>query len=78
LFFHFFLFLWAIRRAAGLNDVATLSDYRLMVGYERKWNNGRLWLIEGGYVFSRRLEYTSKVGDTDLPSTALIRLGLTF
>jgi hypothetical protein len=69
---------WAIRRAAGLNDVATLSDYRLMVGYERKWNNGRLWLIEGGYVFSRRLEYTSKVGDTDLPSTALIRLGLTF
>ncbi len=69
---------WAIRRASGLNDVTTLSDYRLMVGYERKWTSGRNWLIEGGYVFSRRLKYTSQLGDTDLPSTALIRLGVTF
>ena len=69
---------WAIRRASGLNDVATFSDYRLMVGYERKWTSGRNWLIEGGYVFSRRLKYTSQLGDTDLPSTALIRLGVTF
>ena len=69
---------WAIRRANGLNDVATLSDYRLMVGYERKWTSGRNWLVEGGYVFSRRLKYTSQLGDTDLPSTALVRLGVTF
>lgn len=69
---------WAIRRASGLNDVTTLSDYRLLVGYERKWTSGRNWLIEGGYVFSRRLKYTSQLGDTDLPSTALIRLGVTF
>ncbi len=69
---------WAIRRASGLNDVATLTDYRLMVGYERKWTSGRNWLVEAGYVFSRRLEYTSQIGDTDLPSTALVRLGVTF
>lgn len=69
---------WAIRRASGLNDVATLSDYRLMLGYERKWTSGRSWLAEAGYVFSRTLEYTSKLEDTDLPSTALVRLGLTF
>lgn len=69
---------WAIRRASGLADVATLSDYRLMAGYERKWLNGRSWLVEAGYVFSRTLEYTSKLGDTDLPSTALVRLGITF
>lgn len=69
---------WAIRRASGLNDVTTLSDYRLMVGYERKWTSGRNWLVEGGYVFSRRLKYTSQLGDTDLPSTAIIRLGVTF
>lgn len=69
---------WAIRRASGLNDVATLSDYRLMLGYERKWLTGRSWLVEAGYVFSRTLEYTSKIGDADLPSTALVRLGITF
>lgn len=69
---------WAIRRASGLDDVATLSDYRLMLGYERKWTSGRSWLVEAGYVFSRTLEYTSKLGDTDLPSTALVRLGITF
>lgn len=69
---------WAIQRASGLNDVATLSDYRLMAGYERKWTSGRSWLIEAGYVFSRTLEYTSKLGDADLPSTCLVRLGLTF
>lgn len=69
---------WAIQRASGFNDVVTLSDYRLMLGYERKWTSGRNWLVEAGYVFSRRLEYTSQLGDTDLPSTALVRLGLTF
>ncbi len=69
---------WAIRRASGLNDAATLSDYRLMAGYERKWTSGRSWLVEAGYVFSRTLEYTSTLGDTDLPSTALVRLGITF
>ena len=69
---------WAIQRASGLNDVVTLSDYRLMLGYERKWTSGRNWLVEGGYVFSRRLKYTSQLGDTDLPSTALVRLGVTF
>ncbi len=69
---------WAVRRASGLNDVATLSDYRFMAGYERKWVSGRSWLVEAGYVFSRTLKYTSKVGDMDLPSTAIIRLGITF
>ncbi len=69
---------WAVQRASGLNDVTTLSDYRLMAGYERKWTNGRNWLMEAGYVFSRTLKYTSKLGDTDLPSTGLVRLGITF
>ena len=69
---------WAIQRAGGLDDVATLSDYRLMAGYERKWTSGRTWLVEAGYVFSRTLKYTSTIGDTNLPSTCLLRLGVTF
>jgi len=69
---------WAVRRASGLNDVATLSDYRVMAGYERKWVSGRGWLVEAGYVFSRTLEYTSTPEEIQLPSTAIVRLGITF
>jgi hypothetical protein len=69
---------WAIRRASGVHDVATLSDYRLMLGYERKWTSGRSWAAEAGYVFSRQSEYTSGIGDTDLPGAALVRLGATY
>jgi hypothetical protein len=69
---------WAIRRVSGLNDVATLSDYRLLAGYERKWASGRSWLVEAGFAFSRTLEYTSTPGEIELPSAALVRLGLTF
>jgi len=49
-----------------------------MAGYERKWVSGRGWLVEAGYVFSRTLEYTSTPEEIQLPSTAIVRLGITF
>lgn len=69
---------WAIRRASGVNDVVSLQDYRLMLGFEQKRSGHRSWLVEAGYVFSRRIEYTSGLGDVDLPSTAIVRVGITF
>lgn len=69
---------WAIRRASGVNDVVSLQDYRFLFGFEQKGTDHHSWLVEAGYVFSRRLQYTSKLGDTDLPGTALLRLGMTF
>lgn len=69
---------WAVQRANGVDDVATLRDYRLLLGYEQKRSAKQSWWIEAGYVFKRRVEYTSAIGDSDLSSTALARLGLTF
>jgi hypothetical protein len=69
---------WAIRRVAGVEDVVTLQDYRAMVGFERKTTTVRSWWLEAGYVFNRRIEFTSKDGDSDLASSVLARLGLSF
>jgi hypothetical protein len=55
---------WAVQRASGVNDVATLQDYKLMLGVERKWDNVKSWWFETGYVFSRRVKFTSAIGDT--------------
>lgn len=69
---------WAVQRASGLNDVATLQDYKLMLGVERKWDTVKSWWAEAGYVFSRRVEYTSGIGDSDLSSSGVARVGLSF
>ena len=69
---------WAVRRASGLDDVATISDYRAMLGFEHKTSRGTGWWLEAGLVFSRRVEYQSKLGDVDLSESALVRAGLSF
>lgn len=69
---------WAIRRAGGIDDVVTLQDYRALVGFERKSTTVRSWWLEAGYVFNRRIEFTSKIGDSDLASSVLARAGLSF
>jgi hypothetical protein len=69
---------WAIQRASGVGDKVTLADYRLMVGVERKLNGGAGYRLEGGYVFGRRVEYLSGVGDFTPPSTFIVRGGVTF
>ncbi len=69
---------WAIHRASGVNDVVTLQDYRALVGFERKSTTVRSWWLEAGYVFSRRIQFTSKIGDSDLSSSVLARVGLSF
>ena len=69
---------WAVQRASGVNDVATLQDYKLMLGVERKWDAVKSWWFEAGYVFSRRVEYTSGIGDSDLSSSGVVRAGFSF
>ncbi|MFV0445367.1 MAG: hypothetical protein ACK5Q5_17455 [Planctomycetaceae bacterium] len=69
---------WAVDRANGREDVATLSDYRLLLGWERLQPQGVGYRAETGYVFNRSLEYSSKRGNRDLPATALVRFGLTY
>ena len=71
---------WAVRRddrpGVPTDDVATLSDLRLLAGFEMK-NEGALgFLAESGLVFGREVQYASGVGDTEFDSAFLLRLGL--
>ncbi len=70
---------WGIRRGpTGIDDIATYSDLRLMGGVETKHTNGMISQFEIGYVFNRKLEYKSNVGNYDISPTGMIRYQLTF
>jgi hypothetical protein len=69
---------WEITRANDTQDVVTLSDYRLMLGYETKLCGGAGRLFEIGYVFGRQFEYTSGPQTYDLDSSFVARAGITF
>lgn len=60
------------------NDVIRYRDYRLLFGVEHKSKVGPGWLVEGGFLFGREVEYESGQGDKDLDASAIVRLGLTF
>ncbi|NNJ24479.1 DUF6268 family outer membrane beta-barrel protein [Alienimonas chondri] len=71
---------WAIERherpGVPTDDVATLSDLRLLAGFEWKRNGGMGLLAETGWVFNRDVEYESGVGDADFDDAWLFRVGL--
>lgn len=70
---------WAVRRASGADDVATIRDFQLLAGIEHKQPGALNWQLEGGYVFSRKVEYLSTPGIiTTLPATAVLRVVLSF
>lgn len=70
---------YAIERSSGLDDIATYSALRLLVGYERKrLRGGPVQRFEAGYVFNRTLRYASGIGDYDLGGTAMLRVGVGF
>ncbi len=69
---------WAVRRSSGNDDVATYRDYQMLLGIENKNPGSLSWQFEAGYVFSRRLEYLSIPGETTFPSSAILRVILTY
>ena len=64
---------WDVFRADIGDDVATYRDLRLCVGLEGVQKDGSRQALEIGYLFDRRLEYNSGVGDYHLDDTAMIR-----
>lgn len=69
---------WAVERASGADDTLTYNALYLLAGYEIK-HKGRLTpRFEAGYVFNRRVEYESNVGNFNPSSAAMIRVGLGF
>lgn len=69
---------WAFQRTNGTDDVATYNDLQLLLGIENKTPAGLSWQFEAGYVFNRRLEYLSTPGEIDYPSTAVLRVILSY
>jgi hypothetical protein len=69
---------WAIRRVNGSADLVVLSDYRLIAGMERKVNGGVSSKFEIGYVFNRRIRYSSDTPDFWPTNTIMLRGGLTY
>jgi len=70
---------WSITRpSTGELDLLNYSDWRLLVGYERKITGGLSTRYEAGYVFNRELEFDSATPDATLDDTLLLRAGLTY
>ncbi|MGI9456214.1 MAG: DUF6268 family outer membrane beta-barrel protein, partial [Aeoliella sp.] len=69
---------WSVQRASGAADNLSYSDYRVVVGTERKQIGGisRLW--EFGYVFARELEYDSVGADIEIDDSVFVRAGFTY
>jgi hypothetical protein len=54
---------WAIERDTLVNDLATYRDLRLSIGLEHADDDGDWSAFEIAYLFDRKLEYTSGMGD---------------
>lgn len=65
---------WAIERPTFGDNVATYRDLRVCIGFESIEKDGRQSAIEVGYLFDRRLEYTSGVGNMNLNDAVMLRL----
>jgi hypothetical protein len=70
--------MWAIRRTDGRDDLVVLSDYRLILGTERKVAGGMSARLEIGYVFGRRIRYSSDTPEFRPADTVMVRGGLTY
>ena len=69
---------WAVQRTTGADDVETYRDLQLLLGIEHKQLEAMNWQLEGGYAFSRKVKYLSGLGDVELPSSAVLRVVLSF
>ncbi len=69
---------WAIADPPGGAEQVVLSDYRLILGLERKVAGGLSSRVEVGYVFGRRIQYSSGTPDFYPTDTVMLRGGLTY
>jgi hypothetical protein len=69
---------WAIRHTDGSDDLVVLSDYRIVLGIERKVLGGLSSRFEIGYVFGRRIRFRSDLPDFHPTDTIMLRGGLTY
>jgi hypothetical protein len=65
---------WAIERVNLVDDNATYRDLRLVLGCETLHPNLPSSSIEIGYVFDRKLSYSSNIGDYEPANAVMLRM----
>jgi hypothetical protein len=69
---------WAIERVALGDDLASYRDLRACIGLEYAEDGSQRSAFEIGYLFDRRLEYSSGSGDMHLNDAVMFRLLTTY
>jgi hypothetical protein len=64
---------WAVERDSELDDLASLYELQFGVGLARACGNGGWSALEFVYLFDRKLEYVSGMGDYHIGPTMMIR-----
>jgi len=70
--------IWTIERADGMSETVDYSDYRVFVGVERKAIGGLDARVEVGYVFGRKMRFSSDSSKVEPSGTAMVRGVLTY
>ena len=71
--------IWSIERPATLTrDLLTYTDFRVLVGLERKITGGLSHRLEAGYVFGRELQFASTTPDVRLDDSLFLRAAFTY
>jgi hypothetical protein len=69
---------WSVERASGTTDSLDYTDLRVNLGLEAVLANGWKGHVEAGYVFDRRVNFTSDTPDFRPPDTVMLRAGLSY
>ncbi|PHS13209.1 MAG: hypothetical protein COA78_07200 [Blastopirellula sp.] len=69
---------WAVEHPIDSKDFLTLTDYRFLIGLERKRNGGGKSFLEIGYIFGRKFEYRNDPSKLDMDGTLMLRSGWWF
>ncbi|QDT53843.1 hypothetical protein Pan44_18670 [Caulifigura coniformis] len=69
---------WNIQRDDGRPDQFAYRDYRAMVGFEQRVDEGFNWFAEGGLIFGRQVTFTRFDQEIDLDKTVGLQFGVRF
>ncbi|MHC4181359.1 MAG: hypothetical protein ACYSWU_28000, partial [Planctomycetota bacterium] len=70
--------IWAIERTSGAVDEVDYTDFRVVLGLERKVIGGLDARFEVGYVFGREVRYDSGTPGFEPADTVMLRGGVTY
>jgi hypothetical protein len=69
---------WSVERANGAIDSLDYTDLRVILGLESVLARGVKGHLEVGYVFARRVNFTSDTPDVKPPDTVMLRAGFSY